>query len=126
MQPRLAHRSDRRFRPRLELLEGRCVPAVTGAYAVTNLVSDEPGQAALLDPNLVNPWGLSLGPTGGNFWVSDNGTGVSTLYSGDVGGTPLSINPLVVTIPQGVPTGQAFNPTNDFVVTDGTNSGKAF
>src|SRR5205807_1867027 len=63
------------------------VPGVTGAksggfYRQTNLVSDIPGLAAVTDPNLVNSWGLSHGPTT-PWWVSDNGTGVATLYKGD-------------------------------------------
>lgn len=52
------------------------------------------------------------------WWVSDNGTGVSTLYNGS--GTPQpSNNPLVVTIPPpaggtppSAPTGVVFNPNN--------------
>ena len=58
-----------------------------------NLVSDGYAPAAHVDPNLVNPWGISFSATS-PFWVSDNGTGVSTLYNGagrDAG--------LVVTIP---------------------------
>lgn len=66
-----------------------------------NLVSDQPGLAAHTDPNLINPWGISFSSTS-PFWVSNAGSGTSTLYNGT--GTPL---PLVVTIP-GVPTGQAF------------------
>src|SRR4051812_24444499 len=42
-----------------------------------NLVSDQPGVAALTDPNLVNPWGISHGPST-PVWVSDNGADVST------------------------------------------------
>ena len=52
-----------------------------GHYAQRNLVSDSPGAAELSDPNLVNAWGLSFGPTT-PAWVADNGTDVSTLYSG--------------------------------------------
>ena len=33
------------------------------AYHQTNLVSDLPGLAQLTDPDLVNPWGLTAGPT---------------------------------------------------------------
>jgi hypothetical protein len=36
--------------------------------------------AANLDPNLVNAWGMSRG-TGSPWWISDNGTGLSTLYN---------------------------------------------
>ena len=50
-------------------------------YTQTNLVSDMPGVAAVTDPNLVNCWGLSRSSTS-PWWVSDNGTGVATLYSG--------------------------------------------
>jgi len=80
-----------------------------------NLVSDIPGLAHVTDPNLVNSWGISESSTS-PFWISDNGTGLSTLYH--VPGTgPLSVSivPLVVTIPGAVtgtpsaPTGQVFN-----------------
>lgn len=107
----------------LEALEERSLLAA--GFVQTNLVSDLPGLARLTDPNLVNPWGISLGPTGGNIWVSDNATGVTTLYRGDVNGTPLTINSLVVTIPGGAPTGQVFNSTNDFVVHSGAASAPA-
>lgn len=97
-----------------------------GAYLVTNLVSDLPGVAAVTDPDLVNPWGISFSPTG-PFWLSDNGTGLSTLYNG-VGAK----QPLIVTIPPpvgsadgGTPTGQVFNPTPDFVVSQGVKHGKS-
>jgi len=83
---------------------------MTGYYQ-TNLVSNIPGLAPVTDAHLVNPWGMSQGPT--PIWVSDNGTGVSTLYTGSgqpAGGTP----PLVVTIPGGKPTGQVFNPGTGF------------
>lgn len=72
-------------------------------YVQTNLSSNIPGRAANTDPQMQNPWGISFGPTS-PFWVSDNGTGVSTLYNG------LGVKQgLVVTIPGGVPTGQVFN-----------------
>ena len=90
-------------------------------YKQTNLVSDIPGMAAVTDPHLVNPWGLSRS-SGSPWWASDNGTGLATLYTGT--GTPV---PLVVTIPSGdmnssptgTPTGQVFNGTNDFQLTPG-------
>src|SRR5215472_14351049 len=34
------------------------------------------------DSQLINPWGISTLGTG-SFWISDNGAGVSTLYSVD-------------------------------------------
>ena len=84
------------------------------AFVQTNLVSDVPGWAALTDPNLVNPWGLSQGAAT-PLWVSDNGKDVTTLYSDPPGGSP-AIVPLVVKIPGGEPTGQLFNGTSDFVL----------
>ena len=58
------------------------LPAFSGSiYSQTDLVSDIPGVALLTDPNLVNPWGMSDSATS-PWWVSDNGTGLSTLYSG--------------------------------------------
>jgi len=78
-----------------------------------NLVSDIPGRAQLTDPNLVNPWGLAAGPTT-PLWAADNGTGVATLYTGSVHGSPVSQVPLIVSVPGGAPTGQVFNPTNGF------------
>jgi uncharacterized protein (TIGR03118 family) len=89
-----------------------------GAYRQTNLVSDLPGMAATIDPNLVNPWGISAGPAT-PMWVSDNNAGVTTLYNG-AAKPPV---PLVVKIPpppgsaadaQGTPTGTVFNGTSAF------------
>ena len=87
-------------------------------YKQTNLISDLPGMAAATDANLVNPWGISRSSTS-PWWVSDNGTGVSTLYSGTG-----SAIPLVVTIPAadsgtGTPTGQIFNGSQDFQIAPG-------
>jgi uncharacterized protein (TIGR03118 family) len=53
---------------------------VVAQYQVTNLVSNQVGQAKHTDPLLVNAWGLAYGPTG-PFWISDEATGWSTLYN---------------------------------------------
>jgi uncharacterized protein (TIGR03118 family) len=82
---------------------------------VEKLVSDQPGAAALTDPDLVNAWGMSH-PPGGPLWVSDNGTNVSTLYTGAMSGSPIQKVKLVVGIPGGAPTGQVFNSTMGFKV----------
>src|SRR5436309_1507620 len=101
----------------------------TGFYQQTNLVSDIAGVARFTDANLVNPWGLSHSPTS-PWWVSDNGTGVSTLYQGNGRSVPL-----VVTIPppkggtgSAAPTGNVFNSVSstnadDFVVRKNGKSG---
>ena len=54
-------------------------------YSWTNFQSDIAGVAQHVDPNLVNPWGMAASSTSSNgvIWVSDNGTGVSTLYNQD-------------------------------------------
>ena len=86
-------------------------------YQQINLVSDISGVAQLQDTNLVNSWGISFAPTG-PFWISDNGTGRTTLYAvtNDASGAPhVSRNPLVVTIPgEGSVTGQLKNNTTAF------------
>jgi uncharacterized protein (TIGR03118 family) len=84
-------------------------------YKQRNLVSDIDGVARIADPNLVNPWGLSFGPST-PAWVADNGTGLSTLYSGGVHKSIPVIGSLVVTIDGGKPTGTVFNPTSGFNV----------
>ena len=90
-----------------------------GRYLQTNLVSDVPGLARTLDPNLKNPWGIALGATS-PFWVANAGTGTSTLYDG----SGLKV-PLTVTIPgpggpvPSVPTGTVFNGTGGFALSNG-------
>jgi uncharacterized protein (TIGR03118 family) len=89
-------------------------------YKQTNLVSDMPGAAPVTDPNLVNAWGLSRSSSS-PWWVSDNGTGLATLYSGTG-----AIVPLVVTIPPSdpssppaTPTGTIFNGGSGFEIKPG-------
>ena len=91
-------------------------------FTQTNIVSDQPGKAALTDPHLIDPWGASEGPTT-PLWVSNAVTNTSTLYSGSVGTTPPSIVPLVVSTP-GAPTGQVFNDTTGFDVPGTTTPAK--
>lgn len=97
------------------------------AYRQANLVSDSPGLAPVLDPLLVNPWGISK--TGGSpFWISNAGSSTSTLYRGDVGGSPLVRNPTMphINIKGGLPTGTVANPSmTDFVITASGASGPA-
>ncbi len=78
-----------------------------GFYQQTNLVSDIAGAAQLTDPNLVNSWGLVHGPTT-PWWVADNGTGVSTLYTGQGVKVPLTVT---IPVPAGSPAGTTAAPT---------------
>jgi len=93
-------------------------------YTQTNLVSNESGVAPVTDPQLINPWGISRG-AGSPWWVSDERTGLSTLYNG--AGAKSS---LIVTIPPadpnnkktptGTPTGTIFNGSQtDFLLAPG-------
>jgi uncharacterized protein (TIGR03118 family) len=93
-------------------------------YTQTNLQANAPGVAEATDPQLVNSWGMAR-TSGSVWWVSDNVTGVATLYNG-----PATKQSLVVTIPPanpnnpktptGSPTGIIANgSTTDFVLTPG-------
>jgi len=90
--------------------------AAIAQYKLTNLVSNVKGDAAHTDPLLVNAWGLAYGP-GGPFWLSDTGTGWSTIYTG----TGVKEG-LEVVVPSasgsgpGSPTGIVFNGSNDFQI----------
>src|SRR5256884_9785143 len=105
------------------------------AFTQTNLVSNRADQgASVIDPSLRNPWGISASATS-PMWVSDNGTGVTTLYRGDGSKVPLT-----VIIPagagsqagtSGTPTGTVFNGNSTefrgdrflFATEDGTIAG---
>ncbi|HEX3436813.1 MAG TPA: TIGR03118 family protein [Pseudacidobacterium sp.] len=83
-------------------------------YNQTNLVTNSS------DSSLINPWGMSRG-SGSPWWISDNVTGLATLYNG--AGAKQG---LVVTIPAaapgktGSPTGTIFNgSTTDFLLAAG-------
>jgi len=67
--------------------------AQQASYSQTNLVSNTAGVATTTDPQLLNPWGISILP-GQDFWIANNNSGTSTLY--DAQGNK---NALVVTIP---------------------------
>jgi uncharacterized protein (TIGR03118 family) len=109
------------------LLAFQAASAQAQEFGVTNLVSDGSVPAATIDPNLINPWGISYGP-GSPFWLADNGSGVSTLYNG--AGTKI---PLTVTVPPPMgqsftssPSGTVFNGSStNFLVSSGGKTGAA-
>jgi uncharacterized protein (TIGR03118 family) len=86
-------------------------------FTQVNLVSDIAGLAAVTDPSLNNPWGVSHSPTS-PFWSSNQGTGTATLYAvtGKTTVSKVNINPPAGFVkipttaggPQG-PTGQVNN-----------------
>jgi len=80
-------------------------------YKLTNLVSNQFGQAAQDDPLQVNGWGLARGATGA-WWVSDQGSGWSTLYDGAGNKQSLVVAiPAAAGQPVGQPTGMVVNPS---------------
>jgi uncharacterized protein (TIGR03118 family) len=101
------------------------------SFAQTNLVSDGFVPAPTIDPNLINPWGLTLSATS-PFWVSDNGMGVTTVYTG--AGTKVNVGGLdsiAIATPPGQtspasPTGDVFNIAGTgFNVTSGGHTGSS-
>ncbi|HZE71848.1 MAG TPA: TIGR03118 family protein [Pyrinomonadaceae bacterium] len=113
------------------ILSALLITTASAQYKRTDLVSNQPAVAPTTDPHLVNAWGLVALPTS-PWWVSDNGTGFSTLYNG-AGQQPQ----LFVTIPPapaspagtlGTPTGIvgniSTNPT-DFTITENTTSARS-
>jgi uncharacterized protein (TIGR03118 family) len=88
-------------------------------YVETPLVSNLSGKAKHMDPLLVNGWGLAYTP-GNPFWVSDEGSGWSTLYDGM--GNPQSLQVVVPSAngtSTGSPTGIVASPSSTDFVIDG-------
>jgi uncharacterized protein (TIGR03118 family) len=88
------------------------LPARAGGYLETNLVTDDQAfltslgysPAAQVDPNLINPWGISHTATS-PFWVSDNNSGFSTVYNAS-GSLLLTVTIPPTLGPTATPTGQ--------------------
>jgi uncharacterized protein (TIGR03118 family) len=112
-------------------------------FSATNLVTDDQSvnPAQITDPFLKNAWGISHS-AGSPFWVSDNGSGVSTLYQVNpatnvttkvILGSPPGPSGGVAIPGDGTVTGQVFNTAAGtgafngdaflFVSEDGTVSG---
>jgi len=99
--------------------------APANIFVQHNLVSSVPGLADVTDPNLIDPWGMSFSATS-PFWVSDHGTGKTTIYSNPSSSATITISSTVVTIPPGAgnptpssPTGQVQNSTGGFLLANG-------
>src|SRR5581483_4937004 len=97
-------------------------PGNVTTFHQTNLVSNLSNVGAqVVDPGLQNAWGLAMSATS-PLWVSDNNSGLATIYSIPAGGTSVTTAGLTVTVQGGrastsdgsSPTGQVFNPTTGF------------
>ncbi len=100
-------------------------------YLRTDLVSNQAGAAPLQDPRLQNGWGL-VSTAGSPYWVGDNASGFSTLYTAAGAQVPLFVSiPAAPSTPAGTlgtPTGVVANigaNTTDFTFTGNGRSGRA-
>ncbi len=83
----------------------------------TNLVANRDGfGAAIVDPGLLNAWGMSKRPTS-PVWVSNNHSDTSTLYKGGTAAMPSDVAKQALTVSMaGDPTGQVANLTTGFAL----------
>jgi uncharacterized protein (TIGR03118 family) len=100
------------------------ITVASAQYTRTDLVSNQAGVAPTTDPHLVNGWGLVSLATS-PWWVSDNGTGFSTLYTAAGQQIPLFVSiPTAPSTPAGTlgtPTGIVGNISSnatDFTITE--------
>jgi len=108
----------------MALILGGASPAIAQFYTQHNLVSDGAVPADLVDPSLVNAWGLVSSATS-PWWVANNGSDTATLYTGAGAKVLLTSIPChCVNVPS-APTGVVFNGGAGFVVTSGGASGPA-
>ena len=91
------------------IMIGLSLPGLAGSagFSEQNLVTDLGLSGVKQDADLKNPWGISFGPNT-FFWISDNGTGVSTFYRGNGDKIDRVVVPSVTTDPS-TPTGTVFN-----------------
>jgi uncharacterized protein (TIGR03118 family) len=94
-------------------------------FKQTDLVSNVPGLATITDSNLVNTWGLAAIPGASPFWVDNQGTSTSSLYSvtGSTGVAAVNLNGVAGTnfaaIPGVGPTGIVANSGTSFGIAGG-------
>jgi len=93
--------------------------ASDNSYSVHPLVTDTGAGGTVKDEHLVNAWGLTASSTS-PWWVSDNGTNLSTLYTG----TGAVIPQIVVSVAGDGPTGTVFNTTTGFPLPAGTGNAR--
>jgi len=90
--------------------------AALAQYQLTNLDSNQAKTAKFMDPLQVNGWGLARS-SGSPFWVSDQGSGWSTLYTGKGVKEGLEVLiPSATGAGPGQPTGIVANGSSDFQI----------
>jgi uncharacterized protein (TIGR03118 family) len=98
-------------------------PGFTDTALVTNK-AEVVATTTVIDANLQNPWGIAFAP-GQPFWIADNNSNLSTLYSGTgeiETGAVTGSNSVGIAIPSSVagvqsnPTGQVYNGTGGFLI----------
>jgi uncharacterized protein (TIGR03118 family) len=102
-------------------------PPASAGFSDSALVSNKVGvvaTATIIDANLSNPWGIAVAP-GLPFWIADNNSNLSTLYSGTgavetqeiTGSTDVGIAiPSSAAGVQSNPTGQVYNGGGGFLI----------
>jgi uncharacterized protein (TIGR03118 family) len=116
------------------LLAGSILPGCNKDNTVTNSVpaqsftevnlvaSDATISATRIDAGLINAWGLAMSPTG-NAWISAAGSGTSAVYSSmGVQALPAVTIPTHGALTGGIPTGQVFNGTTGFVLSNASSA----
>jgi uncharacterized protein (TIGR03118 family) len=92
--------------PIVELLEPRRLLAGT-TYTEQDLVSNGAHPALRVDPGLVNPWGLAVGPRG--IFVANTDSGLGTAYDGNGGKVGATVRVPGPNGSAGTPTGVVLN-----------------
>ena len=108
----------------LALLTGANALATAQQYKQTNIVANTSGVASNTDSSLINPWGQARS-SAGPWWLSDTGTGLSTLYNGAGVKQGLVVkipkaDPSNAALPHGLPSGIIANSSpTDFLLAPG-------
>ncbi|HYI60372.1 MAG TPA: TIGR03118 family protein [Acidimicrobiales bacterium] len=115
------------FTAALGVAPSAAIPVIApgSAYRQVNLSSDVPGVAPILDPQMVNPWGLASSASG-PLWLANDGTSSASPYQGTSTSTFVRHpSQAAVTVPGGLPTGVVATANDDFEITSGPASGPA-
>src|SRR5579864_9617731 len=100
--------------------------STTNAYVRHNLITDPAAEGGdIVDPGMINAWGNAISATS-PFWLTNTGSGLSTVYSG---AGSVTISTTRVTVPPapssgatiGTPTGIVVSPANFPIQTHNTN-----